>query len=498
MHISLEETQLGLRNSTTRVPFRYGTACLSRCPQATLRTTIVCGGRRQAGFAGDCLPPSWFDKSPEKDFAVQISDMLRVIALSQRVYATEFASPTEFFQGWLAAHQRIQQQCQLWSLPPLLASFGASLLERAILDAICRRHEMSLATAIRENLFGIVPSEVHAELAGCQPADWLPSQPKTELFVRQTIGLGDPLTLTDVPPAERLTDGWPQAIEEYITRRGVRYFKIKVSNQLDRDLERLTRIALLLERHLGANYYLTLDGNEQYHRAEEFEELIVAIRRNPALATLWQNVLVIEQPLERKVALSAEHTGGIRDLSRSKPVIIDESDGTLQSYVEALERGYRGVSSKNCKGAIKSLLNAGLTWVRNGRGQASECLMTGEDLCSVGVIPTQSDLCLVATLGLTHVERNGHHYHPGLSYLPEPERRLALDRHGDFYMEERGIIGPRITAGQLRIGSLQCIGFGFAVEPDFSTMASPDAWTYESLGLESPASGAQKASSEER
>ena len=66
-------------------------------------------------------------------------------------------------------------------------------------------------------------------------------------------------------------------------------------------------------------------------------------------------------------------------------MIIDESDGTLDA-TRAIG-GYRGVSSKNCKGAIKSLLNAGLTWLANDRGRRSDFPMTGEDLCRVGVVP---------------------------------------------------------------------------------------------------------------
>jgi hypothetical protein len=166
-----------------------------------------------------------------------------------------------------------------------------------------------------------------------------------------------------------------------------------------------------------------------------------------------------------------------------KPVIIDESDGALDAYARAVDVGYRGVSSKNCKGAIRSLLNAGLTWLHNGRGSRREFVMTGEDLCSVGIIPTQSDLCLAATLGLEHVERNGHHYHPGLTYLPVEQRRAALAAHGDFYVQEQGIVGPHIVDGQLRIASLQCDGFGFAVEPDMSALEPAESWRFESLGL---------------
>jgi hypothetical protein len=483
MRVALEETRLGLRNSTTRIPFRYGTAVLTRCPQATVRVLIECDGMARQGFSGDCLPPSWFDKSPDKDFAQQIADMLRVIELAQSVFRDAFAVSTEFFPAWLSCQDAIARQCDAWQLPPLLASFGSSLLERAILDAACRRHGVSFAQAVRTNLFAIEPGRVHPELAGAVPRDWLPEEPSPAVFVRQTVGLADPLTVDDIPAAERLHDGWPQAIEEYATRRGVRYFKVKVSNRLEHDLDRLSRLAHLLQDHLGADYRLTLDGNEQYKRAADFEALICEMQARPDLATLWQNVLAIEQPFDRAMALTGERIGSLRELSRAKPVIIDESDGTLDAYSQAIDLGYRGVSSKNCKGAIRSLLNAGLTWLHNGRGRRAEFIMTGEDLCSVGIIPTQSDLCLAATLGLQHVERNGHHYHPGLTYLPESERRGALAAHPDFYVEEHGIIGPAIADGRLRIGSLQCVGYGFAPEPDMSMLESSNTWTYESLGL---------------
>jgi hypothetical protein len=483
MRLTVKRSQLGLRNSTTRIPFRYGNAVLTRCPQATVRVTIELDGQFQHGYSGDCLPPSWFDKSPDKDFAAQIDDMLRVIAVSQEVYADAFANLTDFFPAWRFCEERIHQRCADWQLPPLLASFGSSLLERAILDAACRRHATSFARAVRSNLFGIDAGAVHPDLGSAVPRDWLPEQPASSVYVRQTVGLGDPLEDKDIAESDRLHDGWPQAIEHYATRRGVRYYKVKVSNRLEHDLERLARLATLLERHVGREYRLTLDGNEQYTRAEDFEALIDRIRADRNLATLWANVLVIEQPFDRAIALDAHRIGELRTLSRMKPVIIDESDGTLDAYARAIACGYRGVSSKNCKGAIRSLLNAGLTWLHNDRGRTQEFLMTGEDLCSVGIVPTQADLCLAATLGLQHVERNGHHYHPGLTYLPEAQRSRALAAHPDFYVQEHGIIGPKIIDGQFRIGSLQCVGFGFAVEPDMSAMEPAESWQFESLGL---------------
>jgi hypothetical protein len=128
-------------------------------------------------------------------------------------------------------------------------------------------------------------------------------------------------------------------------------------------------------------------------------------------------------------------------------------------------------------------MNAGLTWLHNARGSSNDYLITGEDLCCVGIVPVQADLCLVATMGLTHVERNGHHYHRGLSYLPTSEQQKALAAHGDFYTERQGVVGPRLNDGKFEIGSLQCIGFGFSIEPDFDSLQTPTEWEFASLGL---------------
>ena len=485
MKISIKATRLGLRNSTTRIPFRYGQACLTRCPQAVFAVTIENAGQPSTGYSGDCLPPSWFDKSPERGFAGQIVDMLAAIDLAAGAFREVLEREGEFFPAWLAVQGRVHRVAEQRGMTRLLASFGLSVLERALLDAMCRARRVSFGTAVRSNMFGIEPGQVHAELSGYSPHQWLPAEPVRSIFVRHTVGLGDPIYSSDVSANERIQDRFPQALEEYLERCGLRYFKLKVSNNLQHDLDRIERVVGLVERHRGNDYGVTLDGNEQYKQAEQFDELIAAIRENSALATFWENVIAVEQPLDRAIALDPEHTQGIRQLSEHKPVIIDESDGTLDAYPRALELGYRGVSSKCCKGAIKSVLNAGLTWLRNDHGDRSTYLMTAEDLCSVGIIPVQADMCLAATLGLTHIERNGHHYHPGLSYLPEDQQRAALSAHGDFYHEQHGVIAPYLADGRFQIGSLQCVGFGFSVAPDMAATESPDRWEYSSLGLES-------------
>jgi hypothetical protein len=481
MRFALKETQLGLRNSVTRIPFRYGKACLTACPQAVLSATIETDGQLVTGYSGDCLPPGWFDKTPGKDFESQIDDMLAVIEMAEKTFLEVAASPTELFPAWLIAGEVIHMRAREWELGGLLASFGVSMVERAIIDALARAAHLSFASAARQNIFAIAAGDVHQDLSGLNPSDWLPATPLQSVFVRHTVGLGDPLTAGDIPGDERLDDGFPQALEEYVEQTGTKYFKVKVSNNLDHDRLRLATVAQIAQRHCGDDYRITLDGNEQYTSADEFDALIDVLESDEQLATLWDNTIAIEQPLERAIALDAKHTDGIRALAKRKPVIIDESDSLLESYRQAIELGYRGVSSKNCKGTIKSLLNAGLTWLHNDHGAHDEFLMTGEDLCSVGIIPVQADLCLASTLGISHVERNGHHYHPGLNYLTESQRQAALVAHPDFYSDERGRVAPTVRDGRFEIESLHCVGFGFAVEPDFESMETPETWLFESL-----------------
>jgi hypothetical protein len=474
MRIQLIDTQLALRNSTTRLPFRYGQACLTWCPQAILRARIALDAAVHVGYSGDCLPPGWFDKSPGKDFQRQIDEMLEAIELAGSVFGQRLARPAEFFPAWLEAQAEVHRLAAERQWPGLLASFGVSIVERAVIDAIARGLQLSFASLVHRNALRIDPAAVDADLQGHLPHDWLPAQPRKSVFVRHTVGLSDPLTTAEIPADERLHDGQPQALEEYIEQQGICYFKIKVRNDLPHDLPRLRTIAAVIQRHRGADYRVTLDGNEQYARAEDFDGLIEAIKSQPDLQPLWRNTLLIEQPLARDIALSAEHTAGIRRLSAEKPVMIDESDESLISYRQAIALGYRGVSSKNCKGPLKSLLNAGITWRLNqqagGDARWPPYVMSGEDLCCVGVVPLQSDLCLVATLGLEHVERNGHHYHPGLAYLPADQQRAALEYHSDLYRQTEGRVHPAIHDGQLHIASLQCVGFGFACLPDFDRM----------------------------
>ena len=108
MRISLKQTRLGLRNSTTRLPFRYGAACLTTCPQAVLEVQVEINGSAAVGYSGDCLPPGWFDKTPTTNYRQQIEDMLSAIHFAEHVMADQLRKPHDFFRAYLALDDRLQ------------------------------------------------------------------------------------------------------------------------------------------------------------------------------------------------------------------------------------------------------------------------------------------------------------------------------------------------------------------------------------------------------
>jgi hypothetical protein len=444
---------------------------------------VDANGNDVFGYSAEALPPGWFDKRIGRTYEQQIRDQIDVIGYACNAFASALHSPGAFFPAWIHIQQLMHAYVIENDLPQLLGSFGASMAERAILDAIARAENVSFADAVRRNLYGIDAGSVHRELAGVAPRDWLPEKPAKRISVRHTVGLIDPLTAADISPSERLDDGLPQSLEDYVRSGSLRFFKIKVSNRLDFDIERLKAIATIIERYRGGDYAVTIDGNEQYTTIDDLEGFYEAVLDTPSLETFWQNTLIVEQPLDRAVALDEAHAAGLHKLSSIKPLIIDESDDSLDSYARAIGMGYRGTSSKSCKGPLKSLLNAGLTWHRNNHGQMNTYQMTGEDLSCVGMVALQSDLCLVSTVGLTHVERNGHHYYRGLSHLPRAEQERILDAHPDLYHMNGDRVCVRLDEGVLDIASLQCPGFGFAIEPDISIMTPAEEWKFDSLGL---------------
>ena len=307
------------------------------------------GQRRGSGAAAELMIPKWFDKSPEKSNAENVADLRKALASAADAYTSESSSRTAF--GHAAAHYRsLLTAGEALGLNALAANYGPSLHDRAILDALCRLLGVSFAAAIRGNAPGIDTS-LTADLADFDLDRFLVGlKSASRIAARHTVGMLDPIQTYD--ELDKVGDGLPETLEQVIAAYGNRYFKLKLGGNPDADLRRLTEIAVVLDSL--PEYTVTLDGNEQFADVTAIAEFWRKVAATPSLSRLAAATLYLEQPLSRTLTRETD----VAQIASSKPLLIDESDATLDAFPAARALGYSGVSSKSCKGLYKSLLNA--------------------------------------------------------------------------------------------------------------------------------------------
>lgn len=453
--ISIAVTDLSLfeRDIHLRMPFRFGIVTLTEAPQLFLKVTVEAPGHRKSeGYAAEVLAPKWFDKNPDLSNDENFEQLRTAVQRAARSYlAGPAGAPFSLFTTHYAEQMAVDPGQHL------VASFGQALLDRAVLDAVCRLEQISFYEAVRTNRIGMAASDLIADLGDVDFSALLSGlSPSAEMAARHTVGLVDPLTDNPDP----VGDGLPETLEEVIDFYGHRYFKVKVGGDLEADLDRLSEIAAILDRKCP-DYFISLDGNEQYASAEAFLQFFQAMETDSRLQRFFNNILYIEQPISRATALSTD----IASLSARCPVIIDESDSSLASFPEAMALGYKGVSTKSCKGLYKSLAN-----LARCRQAGDDYFLSAEDLTMQAGIAVQQDLALVALLGLSHVERNGHHYVDGFFGTEREEQQAFLKNQPGLYDQRDGKVRLHIEDGKLDISSLDCPGFASSALPRTETM----------------------------
>jgi len=319
-------------------------------------------------------------------------------------------------------------------------------------------------------------SQLDASLDGVKPSDILPSHPLESITVRHTIGLSDPLFTEEIEWHDRLNDGLPQSLEDNIRSYGLHQFKAKLCGKIDKDTQRLTSIARCLKKHAPAQFSLSLDGNEQYKDMTSFKTFYTQFVGHADIRELLENHLMfVEQPLHRDVALDPHVADVLATWADAPTMIIDESDAEMDSFPTAVKLGYRGTSHKNCKGLTKGLLNAARVHALRARSSPSSWIFSGEDLTNIGPYALTQDLAMMALLGISSVERNGHHYFAGLSMFPDHVQAALLDSHPSLFTQNSHgtFVCPRIVDGMMDLRDINNAAFGVTHPPDPIEFAAP-------------------------
>lgn len=469
--ITVSEVRFNVLPMETRFPFKYGIAAMTALPHLFVTVEGECAGRTMTGLSAEGLPPKWFTKNPATTFEEDLPQMLATIRHAGSVLRGGPAGT--FFEIWEALYHRQEAWARDAGVPPLLANLGVSLMERALIDGLCRTLGITFGEALRGNLLGIELGTIRPELVGKEPADLLPGSSLEALTARHTVGLGDPLEEGEDAP----DDGLPYTLAECIAAYGLDHFKVKLCGNLEKDMARLRALRGIFARCAPADYRITLDGNEQFADIAAFAEHWQAYQGDEAIRDLLDHLLLVEQPLHRDRALGEEVREALAAWEGAPPLIIDESEAELSSLPRALDLGYSGTSHKNCKGIVKGIANACLLEHRRRENPERPLILSGEDLANVGPVALLQDLAVMAAFGIGHVERNGHHYFAGLSMFPAGVQETILAEHADLYRRhERGFPTLDIRSGSLALKSVVGAPFGTHPQLDAAQFPSLDDW----------------------
>ena len=450
VNLVVRAVDLRVRPVQLRLPFRFGANTLTACPQLFVRVDVEVPGQGSAhGFAAELMVPKWFDKragfTPDDNIA-QLGLAAKHAALA---YLDD--TPTTAF-GLFARHYAVlMAQGRADGMTELTAAFGQAVLDKAVLDGLCRALDVSFFEAARRNAIGLGDSPIAVDMQGWDWSDWLANlRPLRRIEARHTVGLLDELDALRFGD-----DGLPISPRAVIERYGHRSFKIKLGGDPSTDLRRLRDVLAVLDSTVD-DYRYTVDGNEQYASLDALDELLAGLA--PMKPPLY-----IEQPVPRELSLATALPA-----DPIAPLLMDEADGTLDAFPRGRALGWTGVSSKACKGLYKSLINGARCdrWNLEAGGE-TRFFMSAEDLTCQAGLAVQQDLALVALLGITHSERNGHHYGRGFGDAPAAEQRAFVEAHPDLYEHHDGAARLRIERGVLAIDSLFAPGYAHAASPDW-------------------------------
>ena len=431
-------------------PFRFGAVVINATPQAFVRVEIEVEGKgRATGASAELLVPKWFDKRPQLAPDQTVDELRRSLLIARDLYLGNKGFDTAF--GLHAARIVAQvEACAREDIPPLAAAYGPAEIDKAILDALLRGAGANFFDGMAANIAG-VDGCLSRDLADADVSQFLAGRRRLErVAIRHTVGMDDKVE----------GEGGVADVRE---NAGARYFKLKLNGDPRHDADRLTRIGRELAK-LPYDYRVTLDANEQYADLAALSALVDRLERDASLRPIAQKLLYIEQPMPRDVTRQSP-LGALARLD----FIVDEADDSCEAFPIARALGYRGISSKSCKGIYKSVINA--TRAAKWSASGEKCFIAGEDLTCQAGLAVQQDLALGALIGVTHAERNGHHYVDGFAETPAAEAEAFLAGHPDLYVRDDDKIRLAIHDGDLLTGSLTTPGFATSVHPDWSAMS---------------------------
>ena len=357
VHYDFEEHQY-------RTPLKFGGVPTDHCVLFNVRMQVQTRDGKEAEGKGSMpLGNVWAFPPRYAPFDQSLAAMKKLAELA--VAATQdcelCAHPLELSEvlepEFLRIADALSDAMQLASpMPKLCTVVTTSPIDAAIHDAFGKANGINTYNGLGEDFIQADLSHfLNEQFNGKYLDQYTSRQPKPNMPLYHLIGALDPLTDADI--SERLNDGLPETLPEWIVADGLTHLKIKLNgDDLDWDVARvlaIDKVTAETQAKRGVDTWrYSADFNET---CQNVEYLLAFLNRiQEAESAAFQRLAYIEQPTDRD--LKAHPENKMHKAAEIKPVVIDESRTDFETFLRAREQGYSGVALKACKGQSQALL----------------------------------------------------------------------------------------------------------------------------------------------
>ncbi len=444
--VRIEAVEFAYEDHQFRTPIKFGGIALDRATLVNVTCSVRAGnGRTARGFGSMPLGNVWSFPSRVLSYDQTLAAMQALVERIARIlrdyretgHAIDVACALE--PAYLEAARAVSAEQKLAEpIPHLCTLVAASAFDAAVHDAFGKAHGVNCyRTYGPEFMAHDLAHYLGPDFRGDYPERYVAREPKPRMPLYHLVGALDPIEDGDV--RERVGDGLPETLPEWVRFNGLTHLKIKLNgDNLDWDVERVLRVdrvAAKTQAERGVDrWWYSLDFNE---RCPHVGYLLDFLRRvRSAAPEAFERVQYVEQPTARD--LKANRANVMHEASRLKPVVIDESLIDLESLHLARDMGYTGAALKACKGQSGSVLLA-------SAARKMGMFLCVQDLTCPGASLLQSASLAAHVDGVAAIEANSRQYMPAAN-APWVERFPGIFRVTDGTLETGVLTGPGLGA----------------------------------------------------
>ncbi len=412
-NIRVDEVSIGFEDYLYRTPIKFGGNVLDRVTLLNANVLVSNGaGESAKGFGSMPLGNIWAYPSQRMPYEITLEAMKELSRRIEKITADyrEAGHPVDINVAlepeYLKAAGAVSAEQQLAEpIPKLATQVTASPFDAAIHDAYGKLYGLSsYHTYGPEFMNRDLSAYLGADFAGEYLEQYVLKEPKERMPLYHLVGALDPITEADID--QRINDGLPETLPEWIHYSGLTHLKIKLNgSDLKWDVDRVVTVdrvtsEVQAERNVSEWRYST-DFNEKCPNVEYLIDFLNQVKERAPAA--FERIQYIEQPTKRD--LYADRENLMHEAAKLRPVVIDESLTDLETLLFARGMGYTGAALKACKGQTQALL-------MGAAAQKHEMFLCVQDLTCPGASLIHSAGLAAHVPGVAAIEANSRQYVP--------------------------------------------------------------------------------------